>query len=480
VARAGNALQLVAVDHAARARGLAAGMTLADARARCPDLASLPHDPAADARELDALGARMLRFTPQVALDPPDGLILDVTGAAHLFGGEAELARQAGHAASYTTRHALAAHAAAARALVRYGQQEHAGADVHALPVMALELPEEALSGLRRAGLATLGDLARRPTAGLAARFGAGMVARLRAILGHVDRPITPIRSPTPIRAEARFAEPITRTEHVLDVLENLLIETARQMEVRALGGQCFVATLDRSDGARRRLVVRTGLPLRDPAPVMRLFRERIETLADPLDPGFGFDRVALAIPRTEPLGARQIRLESAAEQDGNSVAALIDRLATRLGPDSVQRLQFRDTHIPEAAQRLVSAMAGTSAPWPAPWPTSSPLGAGSPIRPQFLLHPPEPIAAVASVPDGPPQRFRWRGHLHEVRLAEGPERIAPEWWRKRHGHLAGQQGLTRDYYRVEDSEGQRFWVFRHGLFTEAGHPDWYLHGFFA
>ena len=210
VARAGNTLWLTAVDAPARRRGLAVGMTLADARARCPDLASLPHDPHADTRELDVLATRMLGLTPRVALDPPDGLLLDITGAAHLFGSEAHLARLARAKAGYTARHALAGHAAGARALVRYGNQ-----DIHALPVAALELSEEALSGLRRAGLHTLGDLARRPMAGLAARFGEATVARLRAILGHTGNPIVPYQTTAPITAAARFAEPIARTEHV-------------------------------------------------------------------------------------------------------------------------------------------------------------------------------------------------------------------------------------------------------------------------
>jgi protein ImuB len=204
----------------------------------------------------------------------------------------------------------------------------------------------------------------------------------------------------------------------------------------------------------------------------MRLFRERIDSLADPLDPGFGFDAIALAVSGTEPLAARQIDLEGTGEDAGaDSIAALIDRLTTRLGPDSVLRLSPSETHIPESGQRLGPAMP----PAPPAWPNT----ADRPPRPLFLLDPPQPIIAIASVPDGPPQRFRWRGRPHEIRMTEGPERIAPEWWRWPEGHLPGGGGLTRDYYRIEDAEGHRFWVFRHGLFGETPNPRWYLHGLF-
>ncbi len=470
VVRAGNALRLSAVGAPAARAGLGVGMTLADARARCPTLQTRPHDPAADAALLERLAAHMQRFTPMVAPDPPDGLILDITGCAHLFGGEAVLAAQAVADAGLTTRHAFAAHAAAARALARHGR---AGGDVRDLPVTALELSADALSGLRRAGLATLGDLARRPMAGLAARFGADAVQRLRAIMGEVSNPIAARQAPAAIGARARFAEPLAHTEAVLDVLEDLLVQTARQMEARAIGGRRFVVTLERSDGARRRLVVETGLPVRDAAVVMRLLRERIDSLSDPLDPGFGFDSLTLAVPRTQPLGARQIALDSGdgASVGDDSVAALIDRLATRLGPDNICQLRPRDTHIPESAQQLVPAT-GTAAPWP--------TDAGRPLRPLLLLDPPAAVTTITSFPDGPPQRFRWRGQVHVVCHAEGPERIAPEWWRRRDGHIPGQHGLTRDYYRVEDAEGRRFWLFRHGLYEERSDPLWYIHGLFA
>jgi protein ImuB len=469
VTRTGNALRLAATCPRAAVLGLGPGMPLADARARCPTLETASYDPAADARALQRLARRMRRFTPQVALDPPDGLLLDLTGVAHLFGGEDALVAQAVSAPGLATRHALANHAATARALARYGAQGMT--DPHALPVAALELPDAALAGLRRAGLTRLGDLTARPLASIAARFGAEAVRRLRAILGEGDAPLDVIRPRAPVRAEARFAEPIARTDDVLDTIEALLLDCFGQLEARHAGGRRFVAGLERCDGARRQLAVETGRPSRDAALVMRLFAERIESLADPLDPGFGFERIHLAVPRAEPVAAAQPVLGGDAAVE-DSLAALVDRLATRLGPGQVLRLAARDSHLPEAAQHFVPATQDPRSVVPA-------LPSSAAPRPLLLFDPPQPVTAIAGVPDGPPLRFRWRGAVHEVRLAEGPERIAAEWWRHPEGHLPGRL-RTRDYYRVEDAEGRRFWIFRHGLFQEIAAPRWYLHGLFA
>lgn len=466
--REGNAMRLAAVDRQAAQLGLAPGMTLSDARARCPSLESLPHDPEADARVLAGIVERMRRFTPMVMPDPPDGVLLDISGCAHLFGGEEVLARQAIAASRHAARHALADHAAAARALARYGRE---GQQVRDLSVAALELPEVSLIALRRAGLRRIGDLARRPSSAIAARFGEHAVLRLRRVLGEAASPLAPVQPTEPIRAHARFAEPIARTDDVLDVAEDLLRQAAVRMEERHLGGRRFELTLHRSDGARRRLAVETGQPLRDPAPVLRLLRERIDGLADPIDPGFGFDAIALSVPRTEPLAARQVALEGDGEAMLESTGALTDRLMVRLGPRNVYRLAPRDRHLPEGTQRPVAPQARPAA---CPWhlPDAMP-------RPLYLLDPPQPVEVMAGVPDGPPQRFRWQGALHEVRLAEGPERIATEWWRFEQGH-AGEGAPTRDYYRIEDAQGRRFWLFRHGLFTEKPDPRWFVHGLFA
>ena len=474
-----GALRLAAVDQAARSLGLEPGMTLADARARVPELQAVERDEAADRAWLERLADGCVRYTPMVALDAPDGVILDMTGCTHLLGGERGLAADVERrmaALRMTMRPAFAGAPKAAHALARYQalRAKDEQATIRKLPVAALELVPEATQGLLRAGLKTVSELARRPMATIAARFGGEAVSALRELLGEAAKPIKPRMPVAPIFAERRFAEPVARTEYALQVLGELAAESARQLEERGEGGRRFEAYFFRSDGLVRPLAVETSRPSRDPALVMRLMNERIEALSDPIDPGFGFDLIRLAVPRTEPLAVTQLKLEGGTAREAD-VAALVDRLSTRLGRDRVRRLAPQDTHIPEQMQLALPAVeAGRPA---ASWPR--PAAGEPPMRPLHLFDPPQPIDVIAEVPDGPPHRFRWRRKFHEVKRFEGQERIASEWWRRKDGAV-DNAGLTRDYYRVEDARGRRFWVFRHGLFEEKPMPQWYLHGLFA
>ncbi len=447
-------------------------MTLADARARVPELIVFDRDESADQAWLERIADGCIRYTPMVAVDPPDGVILDMTGCTHLFGGEAGLAADVEKrlaALGMSLRHAFAGTSFAAHALAR-----HQAAEIRQLPVAALELEAEATQGLLRAGLKTVGELAKRPMAAIAARFGGEAVTALRHLLGETSRPIVPRVRPAPIRAERRFAEPIARTEYALQVLGELAAEAVRQLEQVQAGGRRFEAVFFRSDGLVRPLAVETSQPTRDPLLVIRLFDERSEGLNVPIDPGFGCELIRLAVPLVEPLAAAQLRLEGGTVRDAE-VAALIDRLSTRLGRNRVRRLVPIDTHIPEQMQLALPAVeVGAPA---AAWPVSA--SGEPPSRPLHLFDPPQPIEVIAEVPDGPPHRFRWRRAFHEVRRFEGPERIASEWWKRRDGAV-DKAGLTRDYYRVEDARGRRFWIFRHGLYEEKPDPRWYLHGLFA
>ncbi len=474
-----GALVLRAVDARAQALGLAPGLTLADARARLPDLLVAEMDEAADRHWLDQIARHALCWTPLVSTLPPDGLVMDITGCEHLFGGEAGLTAQVEEAMAsiaMTVRMACATTAEGAMALARFAPLPVSDERLalRGLPVVALGLADEATLALRRAGLKTVGAVATRPSAALAARFGMGAVTALHRLLGEEDTPLDPLAMPDPLHFERRFAEPVGHQDAVAACFADLLQEAARALEERGLGGRRFTLTLFRSDGARHRLAIETGLPTRDAALVLRLFDERIAALSDPLDPGFGYDRITLFLPVTEALAASQPQLDGSAQSE-TALAELIDRLATRLGHGAIRRLVPHDSHIPEQAQLALPA---TELRAPVRWP--EPTAGEPPQRPLFLFDPPQPVEVIAEVPDGPPHRFRWKRKLHEVRLYEGPERIASEWWRRKGGEHPGQGGLTRDYYRIEDVRGRRYWIFRHGLYEEKPDPNWYLHGLFA
>jgi protein ImuB len=461
-----GALRIVALAPCALALGLSPGMALADARARVPKLAAFPHDARADRALLMWLVEACERYTPTVAAMGNAALVLDLTGCLAERGqSEADVARDLAARLARRGLQARLAHAAtpdAALALARFG-----AADVASLPVAALDLDGDTHLALIRAGLRTIGDLAARPRAPLAARFGCELPVRLARLLEEEDRRITPHRTPPAVRAEQRFAEPMVTVSPLLEVIALLAGRLERQLAERGEGGRRFEAALFRTDGHVARLRVACGKPTRDPAAIGDLFTERLASLADPLDPGFGYDMVRLAVPLVEKLDDEQPDL-AGGDSAKADLTPLIDRLTVRFGPRSVSRFRPRDEHLPEYAVTRAPPQAGPF-PWPQPEPGEPPL------RPLFLYDPPQRVSVIAAVPDGPPMRFDWRGQQHRVIRHEGPERIAYPWWKHPEGH-----GPTRDYYRVEDDRGQRFWLFRHGLYSERDRPAWYIHGLFA
>ena len=433
--RRGNADALVAVDAGAEHLGLRAGLALAQARAMHPALTAMPEDQAADARLLAAVADACQRYTPLLAGDPPDGILLDIGGCAHLFGGEAKLrddllVRMTGF--GLAARAAIAPTIGAAWAMARFGDAANVAAaeerDALApLPLAALRLPDVTVAALARLGLKRIGDIAGLPRAPLAARFGAGLLRQLDRALGREDEPLSPLLPVAPYVAEKRFPEPIAREEDVLATVERLAARLKTALTARGEGARRIELALFRTDGAVKRIAAGTSRPVRDPQAIRALFVERLAALGDEIDPGFGFDLARLSVLIAEPCPQEQIGLggsEEAAEID-----RLVDRLSARLGRRRVTRLIAHDSHIPELAASAAPAQATARAEpgWEAfrRYRTEAEL---SP-RPLRLLAKPEPIEAIAVVPDGPPLRFRWRRALHEVVAAEGPERIAGAWW---------------------------------------------------
>jgi protein ImuB len=474
-------------------------MTLADARAMLPALEVAEADAVAEAELLAAIADWCRRFTPLAALDPPDGVLLDVSGASHLFGGERALLGEivaALAAQGFAARAALAPNPALAWALAHFADVQLVPPDVPErdlhklvadLPMAALRIEIETIAALAQAGLRRIGDLLMRPRAPIAARFGASVVVRLDAILGVRGDPLSPRFETPAYLVERRFAEGIAQREDIEATISGLAHDLSALLERHDEGAREIDVSLFRVDGVVKHLSAGTSRPLRDPKLIARLFRERIEAAGEEgLDTGYGFDVVRLAAIKVErasmPQSALAIGMEAQARDYNDKdcsadLADLIDRLGARLGLRRVLRFEQNETHIPEFAVAAVPAAqtrrrSNKKSGAELPFSTNANLLLSRPLK---LLEPPEPIEAIAAVPDSPPAKFRWRRVWHDISAIEGPERIAPEWWKHE------EAALTRDYFRAEDSCGQRFWLFREGLYTtEAEHPRWFLHGLFG
>ena len=385
---------------------------------------------------------------------------LDVTGVAHLFGGEEALAndvRARFAAMGLTARVAVASTAAAAWALSRFG-----GGELAPLPVSALRLEPDTVRTLERLGLKTVGALAALPRLALARRFRGGedVMDALDRALGRKPEPLTALAENPPPRAMTKLEEPAIHVEAASQALERLIPKLVVELEERRLGARKLSLHGFRVDGSVATASVATTIPSREPKHLQRLLSDK----AAALDPGFGFDAFALVADWTEDLGAAQESLveEPSGERD---LARLIDRLTVKLGTRAVRKPQPFESHLPERASGWRSALEQSEA---SARPATS--------RPERLLDRPEAIDVIYATPEGMPRRFVWRRAVHDIARVEGPERIAPEWWRER------STARLRDYYRVEDKAGRRYWIYREGLFGDGrgGAPNWYLHGLFG
>jgi protein ImuB len=482
--------RLAAVNHAATKNGLAPGLPLADARALCPGLRVVAAAPEADLAALDRLTAACERYTPWTSADPlgggllasmggAAGIWLDVTGCTHLFGGEESLladlverCRRAG----YQARVAMADTPGAAWAFARFGggrivnvTGREQRAQLAPLPVAALRLDSGLIEGLDRMGLRVVGDLMRLPRAPLAHRFGRAVLERLDQALGEIEEPISPRRAPPRYAVRQVFAEPIARPEDIEAGAKILVEELCALLEIPAQGVRQMELVLHRVDNTAATVEIGTSRPIRDSAHLLHLLRDKLEDF----DAEYGVEVMALMARETSVLPLTQQGFDDAiAAAQGLESARLVDRLASRLGSANVTRLEAQSSHLPERACRERPVMA------PAPSAIVPWEGAvRRPSRPIKLLREPLQIDATAPLPDGPPITFTWRHQTHTVVSAEGPERIAPEWWQIDKPALTPE---VRDYYKIEDQAGRRFWIYRAGLYTMSAFPLWYIHGFFA
>lgn len=520
--RVGSRVVIAATNAVARAHGLQPGMALTLARASVPDLAAFPADPEGDAADLHALAVALARrWVPQVAVSGADGLFLDLTGAAHLHGGER---RFAGRLVRWLAERGVSARVAiadtpgAAHALARYlrpasgsryviekghgklarGRGEAvaladrgrvmlcapgaAASALAPLPPDALRIDAAQSELLRRFGIDRIAMLASMPRGPLVQRFGGGLVERLDQATGALPEPIEPVQPPEPISVAERYAEPIGSAEAIAHALGRLVPRLSTALAATGEGARALELVADRVDGKAQRIRIGLARASRDPVHLLRLLGRRIETI----EPGFGIDGIALHVRRAEPLGPQPLteRLDVETAPD---LAPLVDAIANRVGASRLWRTEPVESDVPERQVARAPALAppdrpplalrlddvrrldaaGTRPVWPEDWP-----------RPARLLKRPEPLDNVmALTPDHPPRRFRWRGRLHNVVRGDGPERIHGEWWRR-----AGESQAVRDYYRVEDESGARFWLFRRGDGERAatGDMSWYVHGLFG
>jgi protein ImuB len=464
-----------AATPAAAARGARAGARLTDARALDPGLLAVPADVAGDAELVERLARWAQRWSPLVEVDGADALRLEVSGTAHLFGGEAGLIADVGErfaALGLTARAAIAPTAAAAWAMARHGR---AGASVGAaglgeqlapLPVAALRLSPQATRTLERLGLKTISALAGIERRSLARRFrdADNPVDALDRMLGRKDEPLTAAPFALPPRALLRLEEPAVHAEAGAQALERLIPRLVAELQARQLGARRLSLSGYRVDGSVAVASVATAIPSREGKHLHRLLADKTAAL----DPGFGFDAFALEASWSEPLGAAQDSLVEEVNGEAD-VARLVDRLSVKLGAEKVCRPMARESHMPERASGWVAAIADRPTPNPS-------CSREEPKGPQRLLDRPEAIAVVYATPEGLPRRFMWRRAVHDIARVEGPERIAPEWWRE------PSSARLRDYYRVEDQAGRRYWIFREGVIGDGrgGAPGWFIHGLFG
>jgi protein ImuB len=291
---------------------------------------------------------------------------------------------------------------------------------------------------------------------------------RLDQALGELEEAIDWPRSPTEWHKRLSFVEPIGTPEDLARALLRLAEQLCARLAEQDKGGQRFVARFFRVDNVVPQIAVSTALPVREPAYLTKLLREKL----DSIDPGFGIEVIVLEAELVAPLFMPQGWLADVDSRDASDrLANVVDTLTNRLGSDRVFRVAPYASHVPERAVQRIPPVPVKQASW-----VDDPA---SP-RPIRLLRRPERIDVIAPVPDDPPIRFSWRGVAHRVRVAAGPERIAAEWWRGRPSGKRSETDLIRDYYRVEDTDGARFWIFRAGLHTEERMPKWYLHGLFG
>ncbi len=461
-----NRVVITAASALAEQQGAFTGMAVADARAAVPELLSFDDTPGKAAKLLRLLGLWCIRYTPVVAVDLPDGLLLDISGCAHLWGGERSYLKEIVlklRAAGFDARAAIADTPGAAFAVSRFARVSpivpvggQAGV-LAGLPPAALRLDAEILERLQKLGFRTIGPILSMPASTLRRRFGKELLLRIDQALGRVDEALVSLIPPAPYVERLPCLEPIRTAVGIEIAIEKLLSALCLRLQAEGKGLRKAVLKCHRIDGHKVQVSITTTKGSHSVSHLVRLFQLQISKI----EPALGIELFILEAPRVEDMETVQEQIWAVDKGLADTaLAELLDRVAGKVGAEAIRRYLPAEHYWPERSVKIATSL--IEEPTTA-WPEQ--------MRPIRLLSVPEPIEVMALLPDNPPKTFAYKDKRHIIIKADGPERIGREWWQ--------DSGEHRDYYAVEDSGGQRYWVFRSGHY-DGGDARWYLHGYFA
>lgn len=464
----GNRMVVTAASSEASSQGIYTGMPLADARAILPELEVVESQGYRAARLLKAIGRWCIRYSPLVALEDTDGLIIDISGCVHLWGGEREYLKEVIgrlRSSGYHARGAIADTMGTAWAISRYGKISpiiKSGMELEALlslPPMALKINASASQKLIKLGLSTIGSFISMPRSVLRRRIGEDSVSRIEQVLGQKEERFIPIEEPILYSERLPSMEPIRTKKGIEIAMETLLAALCKKLIPDGMGIRSASLTCFRVDGKQLLVEIGTSSPSVNVSHLFKLFELKI----DQIEPRLGIEVFVMEAKQVEELNPVQESLwakEKAVEDQ--QVTELLDRISGKVGKGVVHRYLPQPHHWPERSVKVASDFREMPA---MNWRTDR-------ARPMQLLKVPEAIQVTAPIPDYPPMVFRYQGTIHQIKKADGPERIEREWWL--------EEGEHRDYYSVEDESGKRYWLFRSGHYNEEKTSGWYIHGFFA
>jgi protein ImuB len=457
---------ITAANALAQTQGVFIGMVVADARAIIPSLHTIDDLPTLSEKLLKKFAEWCIRFTPVAAVDPPDGLILDATGCAHLWSGEDpyvnEIIRRIKDI-GYDVRAAMADTIGAAWAIARFTQQhviEH-GKQIQALlslPPAALRLEADALERLQKLGLRQVKSILSIPRPALKRRFGQQLILRLDQALGNEEEHIEPVQPIELLQERLPCLEPIATATGIEIALKRLLEMLCTRLQQEQQGLRLAIFKGYRIDGKIEKIEIGTNRASANKQHLFKLFEIKLPSI----EPALGIELFTLEAPKVEEVSPTQEKLwEGSCGLDDMALSELVDRLTNKIGTEAIHRYLPDEHYWPERSIKVTASLQDKPT---TEWKVDKP-------RPIQLLSKPEPIQVAAPIPDYPPMLFRYKGKVHNIKKADGPERIEQEWWL--------QEGQHRDYYCVEDEDGNRYWLFRSGHYEEKSN-QWFIHGFFA